>query len=433
MKIYREKIGEINDRLNAIEAREKEISERAKAIKAELEGCQDDAVINERKTETEKLTAERASLETEKTGLESEKDELIRKNDEETKRNAMTGIKFTGENNMTITERRERFFNELRNGKLSLDMASLTFKGKPVRAGSDEALKMRAMLPSAVPYATGAGDFDETHLVVPSLVDFVRKQNLPDCNNQKIPYSKLNELDFTQRTPGQEIAEDDVETGMVELPACELDCTTDVDNEVLDNPNADAESIVMDALQESWRAKVADRIVNGLASNKFYGIINAADVEGNSMIDSATLSALDENTLTSLCLGTNGSADQVPGSGLLILTREQLHALGKIRGANKNSVFTITRNNMNENIGSIAEGGNFVNFVLCSKLPANTMLYGKGLAYTLNLYSDLKITFSREAKFTKNLTVFKAMGKIGGNVTRIKSWTKVTVTPSTGK
>lgn len=408
MKIYREKIGEINDRLNAIEAREKEISERAKAIKDELESCQDDAVINERKTETEKLTAERASLETEKTGLESEKDELIKKNDEETKRNAMTGVKFKGENNMNLAERREAFFKALRE-------KTLTFEA-------------RGILSSDTPFVTGADGVTGIKDVAPSLVDYVEISEKPGQANERVQYDKDNGAAFAAHAPGAAIAASNPATGIVELPSYEMAVLIEVDNGALENPNVDIEDFVHRKMLQAWRKKLSTLIANG-DTTKFYGIGNAVDADSASMVEAVTLTAIDEDALTALIMGATGSADEIPGDPILVLTKAQLKEFSKVRGSDKKKVYTFQRDPQNVNTGIISDGGMSARYILCSTLPANTMLFGKGLGYRLNLYSDLKVDSSADVDFKSNMTAFRGVARVGGNVTEYKSWAKVTVTP----
>lgn len=406
---YREKIGQINDRLNAIIAREMEIAKRAKAIADEIKDCNDDKVIAERKSETEKMTAERASLEEEKGSLEAQKDELIKKNDEELAKNVRAGKPFMeGEKNMTIAERREKFFKALNEKTLSYNV--------------------RSLLSTDTPFAVGADGVTGIKTVAPSLVDFVEIQELPGKNNEKVMYDKDTDLAFNEHTPGTDITASDASTGIVELPGVEMAVLTEVDNGAIDNPNVDVDDFIQKKLAKAWRAKASAMIANGIAS-KFYGIGNAVDSESNSMVEAVTLTAIDENALTSLFLGANGTADEVPGNAILVLTKAQLAEFGKVRGSDKKKVYTITPDRANQNIGTIVEGGVFCTYILCSSLPANTMLYGKGLAYRLNIYSDLKIESSRDVDFKKNMTVFRGLCTIGGNVTELKAWAKVAVTP----
>ncbi len=406
---YREKIGQINDRLNVIIAREMEIANRAKAIADEIKDCNDDKVIAERKSETEKLTAERASLEEEKGRLEAQKDELIKKNDEELAKNVRAGKPFMeGEKIMTIAEKREAFFKALRE-------KTLTFEA-------------RGILSSDTPFVTGADGVTGIKDVAPSLVDFVEIAEKPGQASEKATYDKDSGAEFAAHAPGTTIAASDPELGIVELPVYEMAVLTEVDNSALENPNVDIEDFVHRKLIQAWRRKLSALIANG-DTTKFYGISNAVDSKSNSMVESVTLTAIDEDALTALIMGATGSADEIPGDSILVLTKAQLKEFGKVRGSDKKKVYTFQRNPQNANTGIISDGGMSARYILCSSLPANTMLFGKGLGYRLNLYSDLKVDYSSDVDFKNNMTAFRGVARVGGNVIEYKSWAKVTVTP----
>lgn len=413
MEIYREKIGEINDRLNAIEARKKEISERAKAIKAELESCQDDAVISERKTETEKLTAERASLEKEKTGLESDKEELIRKNDEETRQNAMNGIKFKGENQMTIAERREAFFKKCREHKAEYEV--------------------RSILATDTPFVTGADGVTGVRTAASSLVDFVDMRDAYGMDNEIVTFDKDDGtgLKFNKYVRGSKITASNNALGTVKLKGVDLALYTEVDIKAWNNPNCDIESEVKKKIAQSYRRTASALVANGLDTD-FYGITNAVDTAGSNMFQEAEVT-ISENTLRDLFLQANGDLDEIPGGNILVLGKKTLADLGKITGANKNHVYKFTPNANNTNIGIIADDGIAATYVLCSSLPANTMLYGKGLGYRLNNYSNITIEYSMEAAFDRNMVAIRGNVTVGGNIQALKAWTKATITTSTGK
>ena len=153
------------------------------------------------------------------------------------------------------------------------------------------------------------------------------------------------------------------------------------------------------------------------------GILKAAAVEDGS---DQPVHAIDERTLRQIALAYGGD-DNVEGGGLLILNKQDLIAFGDIRGTNeKRAVYNIDYDDQSTTVGTIRDGGLAVRFCINNSLPALSasgtanneycMVYGKPLAYQLDLFGNYEIEVSRDYKFAEGLVAVMGEVMVGGNV-----------------
>ena len=153
------------------------------------------------------------------------------------------------------------------------------------------------------------------------------------------------------------------------------------------------------------------------------GILKAAAIETGS---DQPVRAIDERTLRKIAIAYGGD-DNVEGGGLLILNKEDLIAFGDIRGTNeKRAVYNIDFDDQSTTVGTIRDGGLAVRFCINNSLPALSasgtangdycMVYGKPLAYQLDLFGNYEIEVSRDYKFAEGLVAVMGEVMVGGNV-----------------
>ena len=129
---------------------------------------------------------------------------------------------------------------------------------------------------------------------------------------------------------------------------------------------------------------------DGAASPKMHGILNAKNTDGANIfaaIDGVT--AIDEDTLAKLVFGYGGD-EMTGGFARLLLTKPNLEAFGKLKGANeKTPLYEITFDpGSGGNTGTIKRGGLIVPYTICSAMGAKKLAYGDPFNYMLTLFGD---------------------------------------------
>ena len=180
---------------------------------------------------------------------------------------------------------------------------------------------------------------------------------------------------------------------------------------------------------KALRRKVVELITNGDGST-FYGFTNATNTMGEAItgtfeVDSTTIGA---GFLRKLVLASGGT--EATGSGVLLLKKADLVALGDIRGTNeKLPVFEITPDaGTHGNTGTIKDGGLTVEYIIDDSLnalstatqgasPIKTMVYCDLGAYELGLFGNYNVTVSEEYKFAEGLLTIRGDVMAGGNLT----------------
>lgn len=153
------------------------------------------------------------------------------------------------------------------------------------------------------------------------------------------------------------------------------------------------------------------------------GILKAAAIESSTDL---SMDDIDQFTLRKIAL-SYGGANNVEGGGVLLLNKADLIAFGDVRGANeKKAVYEIEFSTTSTTVGTIKDGGLAVRFCIVDELPALSasgttagaycMVYGKPLAYQLDLFGPYTVEISRDYKFAEGQLAIMGEAMIGGNV-----------------
>lgn len=270
---------------------------------------------------------------------------------------------------------------------------------------------------------SGAGTVIHDNLeVIPSIVDQTRSMDLTGLNSYEEPYV-IEELTAkggkVSETAGTLRADSDPTFAKAKIAPYELTVTSYVDRNLGRLNPADYAAKIQSMALKSLRRKLAELIVlgDGQASPDMYGITNAVNTDGEAIYATATVSELDENSLAAI-VAMYGGDDSLGGNARLLLSKNNLIALGKIRGTNeKRRLFEITPDAGNANTGKIVDGGLVVPYTLVSSLGDTTMAYGDPLNYLLGLFGGYTIRVDESYKAGERLNTILGDAMVGGNLT----------------
>ena len=154
----------------------------------------------------------------------------------------------------------------------------------------------------------------------------------------------------------------------------------------------------------------------------------AKNKAGANIFASVDVSAVDVNLLDTLYFAY-GADTEVAGSARLLLTKEDLKAIGQLRGTNeKRRLFTIEPDMANPNVGVIRDGGVVIPYTICPDLTSlstatastsaaiQTMIYGNPLNYELGLFSDFTVRVDESYKAQERLLTILGDVMVGGNL-----------------
>lgn len=195
------------------------------------------------------------------------------------------------------------------------------------------------------------------------------------------------------------------------------------------------QSRTSDAALRALRKKVGRLIVAGdpaATEPEITGILKAAAIQDGSDI---SVSAINETTLRKIALSYGGD-DAVEGGGVLLLNKDDLIAFGDVRGTNeKKAVYEIEFDDGSTTTGIIKDGGLAVRFCIDNALSALSasgtaagkycMVYGKPLAYQLDLFGPYSVEVSKDYKFAEGLLAVMGEAMIGGNVISYNGFLRV--------
>lgn len=194
------------------------------------------------------------------------------------------------------------------------------------------------------------------------------------------------------------------------------------------------QSRTADAALRALRKKTGRLIVAGdpgASEPEITGILKAAAIQSGSDLE---IDKIDETTLRKIALSYGGD-DAVEGGGVLLLTKKDLIAFGDIRGTNeKKAVYEITFDTGSTSTGTIKDGGLAVRFCINNGLKDlasaaegtdYVMVYGKPLAYQLDLFGPYTVEVSRDYKFAEGLLAVMGEAMIGGNVISYNGFIRV--------
>lgn len=205
------------------------------------------------------------------------------------------------------------------------------------------------------------------------------------------------------------------------MTAYEANVTSFVPKSAADlSPAAYAAKVQQMALRSLQRKAVALMINgDGTASPKMHGILNAKNTDGDNIFAAVDgISAINEDTLAQLVFGYGGD-EMTGGFARLLLTKANLEAFGKLKGANeKTPLYEITFDPASGgNTGTIKRGGLIVPYTICSAIGAKKLAYGDPFNYMLTLFSDYVVGTDASYKAGERLITVLGDVLLSGNLT----------------
>ena len=312
--------------------------------------------------------------------------------------------------------------------------------GKEVKFTADE---VRRAIRNSVTLATGtlvqptgAGSDvrDPAGETVSSIVDQVRTIDLTGMGGYMEPYvitelaanaGKVETLAGTARATST-----DPTFGVAEIKPYELNVTSFVDRNISRLSPANYYQKIYGMAMRALRRKLAGLIVNGdgESSHVMFGMKNATNKAGSAIYATQDVSAVDVNLLDNLYFAY-GTDDYVGPFARLFLTKQDLKAIGQLRGTNeKRRLFQIAPDAANPNTGMIMDGGVSIPYTIVSDLTSlsgasasssgaiQTMIYGDPANYELGLFGDYSIRVDESVKAVERMTAILGDAMVGGNL-----------------
>ena len=295
------------------------------------------------------------------------------------------------------------------------------------------ALRNAVTITGTLVQPTGTGtEIHDNQPAISSLLDMVRVEDMTGLSGWEEPYV-ISEFDGTVEDPvaksGQARTDSsDPVMGISPIVPVEISTTSYVDRNISKlSPARYYEKVQQMALRALRRTAVG-LIVNGAVKGgkTCYGIKNAKNTDGAAIIATDTYTAIDENTLAELYFGY-GADTELGGGAVLQLTKDDLKALGELRGLNeKGRLFTITYQG-NGNRGVIADGGVQIPYVLLPKNPntglaAGDLIYGDPMNFLLGLFGGYEIRVDDSVKSIERMHTILGDVLLGGNVVEDKGF-----------
>lgn len=271
---------------------------------------------------------------------------------------------------------------------------------------------------------TGGGSTirDPLGNVVSSIVDQVYVQDLTGMGGWQEPYV-ISELDAKTGKPAAlagtaRTASEDPVFGIAELRPYEMNVTSFVDRNISRLSPASYFDKIYGMAMRAMRRKLAGLIVNGdgAASPIMYGIRTAKNKAGSAIYSSVSIPAINENTLDTLYFAY-GSDEAMGPSARLLLTKQDLKALGALRGTNeKRRLLEIAPDGSNPNTGVIRDGGVVIPYTIVSDLGSGCMIYGDPMNYELGLFGDFTVRVDESVKAVERMVAILGDAMVGGNL-----------------
>lgn len=357
-----------------------------------------------------------------------------------------------------IAEQDKKFGAAAPTGAEAKDMAeergSVLMKGGEVKFTAKEVklalTNSTTLATGTLVQPTGAGSAirDPLGNVVSSIVDQVSVLNLTGMSSYLEPYV-ISEIDAKHGKvaglAGKARTESaDPTFGVAEIKPYELNVTSYVDRNISRLSPADYYGKIYAMAMRAMRRQVAQFIVNssGGASPDMHGIKTAKNRDGAAIYQTLNVTGIHENLLSSLYFAY-GSDEAIGANARLLLTKQDLKALGELRGTNeKKRLFEIVPDAGNPNTGTIRDGGVVLPYTIVSGLTSlatatagasaiQTMLYGDPANYELGLFGDYTIRVDESVKAVERMTTILGDAFLGGNLVVDKGFVVATLPAKT--
>lgn len=327
--------------------------------------------------------------------------------------------------------------NEIRRAVMN-ETASTTPAGTTLATGS-----------LVEPTGAGSNIRDPLGNGVSSIVDQVFVQDLTNMGAFMEPYviseleanaGKVETLAGTSRAQSV-----DPTFGVAEIKPYELNVTTFVDRNISRLTPANYYEKIFGMAMRAMRRKLAGFIVNGdgETSHVMHGIKTALNKAGKPIYATQNVTGVDVNLLDTLYFAYGSSSEMGPRARLL-LTKQDLKALGALRGTNeKRRLLEITPDAGNPNTGTIRDGGMVLSYTICPDLTSldgvtagsadiQTMLYGDPLNYELGLFGGYTVRVDESVKAVERMVAILGDAMVGGNLIVDKGFVVATVPKNSG-
>ena len=276
---------------------------------------------------------------------------------------------------------------------------------------------------------TEVGGISDPFSSVSSIVDMVRVEDMTGCGAYKEAYIKAWQ-DADAGTEGSAANADDPDYGFVNIAPFLINVITYVSKEVRKQTPLQYLAKVQEGAAIALKKKVAAWIVSGNGTTAIYGIANAVDKDGDSMVQAfEKSSAIDDKTLREIVFAYGGDDNLFGGEGVvLFLNKKDLIAFGDVRSSTTlQPVYEIIPDGNNPNTGVIKDGGLSVKYCINANCTAfvdaeateagvSTMIVGDPKNYKLGLFGDYEITVSEDYKFAEGMLSVRGEVLVGGNV-----------------
>lgn len=256
-----------------------------------------------------------------------------------------------------------------------------------------------------------------------SIVDMVNTVPLNGGESYRAPYEiGVKEAEAgtegTAPTGGQE-----TQFGYVDINKMKIVAYAEISEEVKKLPNADYASRVLEGVKISLKKKIAEQIMTGAGTaNTFTGIFSTN--EGNKCVlasDDVEISAIDENTLTTL-IGAVGGDEAIEGAITIILSKVDLLAFAQLRDPATGAKL--------HNVDFAKETIDGIPYIISSKCkPVATagageycMVAGILSSYEEAIFSDVEIQESTDYKFKEGMICYRGTVFAGGNTTKYRGF-----------
>lgn len=314
-------------------------------------------------------------------------------------------------------------------GNILLKGGEIKFSAREVRTAVFNATTLAT---GTLVQPTGAGSNvrDPLGNVVSSIVDQVSVVDLTGMGSYLEPYV-ISEIDAKSGKVSEQAGKARTESadaafGVAAIKPVEINVTSYVDRNISRLSPASYYAKIYNMAMRAMRRKVAQFIINGSggASPDMHGIKSATNLAGDAIYQTLEVKGINENLLDSLYFAY-GSDLAIGAHARLILTKEDLKALGMLRGTNeKRRLFEIVPDAGNPNTGTIRDGGLVIPYTIDSGVTSlstaeagtQTMLFGDPANYELGLFGDYTIRVDESVKAVERMTAILGDAFVGGNL-----------------
>lgn len=329
-------------------------------------------------------------------------------------------------------------------GNILLKGGEIKFSAREVRTAVFNATTLAT---GTLVQPTGAGSNvrDPLGNVVSSIVDQVSVVDLTGMGSYLEPYV-ISEIDAKSGKVSEQAGKARTESadaafGVAAIKPVEINVTSYVDRNISRLSPASYYAKIYNMAMRAMRRKVAQFIINGSggASPDMHGIKTATNLAGDAIYQTLEVKGINENLLDSLYFAY-GSDLAIGAHARLILTKEDLKALGMLRGTNeKRRLFEIVPDAGNPNTGTIRDGGLVIPYTIDSGVTSlstaeagtQTMLFGDPANYELGLFGDYTIRVDESVKAVERMTAILGDAFVGGNLVVDKGFVVATLPAKT--